>query len=1623
MLLLLSLLLLLAVAMLPSQASYVKRYSTITNGAMTFTGNTLGMSMVAQSSVGAFISTDTSLTAGAPYAPRDGTYGTTLDWTKNGASAQLRMTAPYTVLYAELLWAGSYFADASNPNNAFIPTIETPVKFSTPHATDVPITGDPATAKTSFTQGAITKYWYVRSQDVTSLVQAGGVGTYTVKAIPCTIPGSNTNDNNIGWTLAVVYGNPNLPVRNITYFAGGEFTSGSASTAISSIVGFCTPQSGTINGRLLVSTLEGDASITGDTMLFGSTNPPTNKVSGPNNPVGNFFASQINKDDGTLDTAGTAGAFNAPTDGSKQINIRQGWDITNVDVSGFLSTNQNTAYAQGGTTGDAFLIHSLGMQIDVGSPILPGTLAADTTHVVVGSTVTYTDTLNNTGTVDCQNVMLSNSPPSGMSFVAGSVAYSTNGGTSWITLPAADTTSGTGAAIGTIAKATGMLVRYQMKVNAIPVAPAPAQFIHTDYITYFYRSCPLLPGNNGSITTNQKVVLAPRIEPTKTANPPGIVTTGNIITYTINVPNTGLYATPGTTLLDPLPAGVDYVAGSTTLNGTSVPDVGGQMPYATAAGLIKSPSGAAAGNIVNGESAVIVFKVRVNNVPVPGGIITNSATIDLDGSGTNPMQLAVVTNPPASADLKVEFTDVHTQVVAGALVTYNLKISNVNYNGGQSTVNGMNLSLVLPDTLKNMTFVPSSGTYNAVTGSWSGITLPVGGFLTGVLTAKLSSSATGTVAVSATVSNNPGVADPVPANNNATYSDTIINQADLTIAKSDGENVVPSGGQLTYTITVTNNGPSMVNSVKVIDTFPTQETGAVFTPSQGVYNENNGVWTGLALDAGGIVSLQVKVTVTGANGTTLVNTVVVTAPAGVTDPISTNNTAAENTTKISAGASYPVSGTVYNDANHNGIIDAGEIGVDVPLFFMKLIPNGGTAASDSTPLNSDGTYTFSLYSPGTYTLIMSKTPTLTDITPTAPANWVPTAPLSMSRTIVITNAAITGQNFLVYNGSTFIAGLVFLDTGTGAGTPNDAVKNGTEPARAGITIKVTDTTNTYTYDTQVTDTNGNFQLWVPAAAGTRTLYMTHVLPSGYLSTGGNVGNTGGTYDRTTGILSFYNVPGSQFTGVILAEIPADTFSNDGAKNIPAGQTDYFPHVFITGSTGVVTFSMNETQNPVLAGWVYKLYRDINNSGTFDEQDYEITGPMTWTTGTSVSLLLGVTVPAGAAIGNKDTIVITASHSYTNSSGPMVVATFRTDIATAAAPLGVSVAGTIYADVNHNGMLDNAETGTGLTLYAKIITQGNTSANVAILATPASGVYQFPNVTNGSYSIIINGNATLTDITPALPANWLAVMPANLTRTITVTGTAITSIDFGLWNGGKLTGKVLNDNGAGAGTANDAVQNGTEVGISGTQLKLTNSGNTTTYDTTTTDAAGNFTLWIPFTAGATPLAIIETNSPGYVSIGGKVGTTGGVYTRSSDTLLFTNVIGAVYTGVLFADVPANTFTNDGTQTATAGSTVIYLHTFTAGSVGQVNFVIGRTTSPATPAWSSMLYLDTNGNGLWDAGDQPITGPLTATTSGQIFPLILRVSIPPNASMNAQDQLTITVPAYPLHPLNAQAVWPS
>lgn len=338
-----------------------------------------------------------------------------------------------------------------------------------------------------------------------------------------------------------------------------------------------------------------------------------------------------------------------------------------------------------------------------------------------------------------------------------------------------------------------------------------------------------------------------------------------------------------------------------------------------------------------------------------------------------------------------------------------------------------------------------------------------------------------------------------------------------------------------------------------------------------------------------------------------------------------------------------------------------------------------------------------------------------------------------------------------------------------------------------------------------------------------------------------------------------------------------------------------------------------------------------------------------------------------------------------------------------------VSGSVYNDANHNGTMESSEAGTNQTIYLKLAPREGSVCTAPALqyvtVDPVTGSFSFTSPAAGDYCVILSTDTTLSDLTPAVPAGWLPLETPGGIRQITLQSNPMTGQNFGLFNGSKFSGRVFSDNGAGGGgVANNGIQDGSEAGLGAAALKITDLGGGTIYDSTSSAASGDFTLWLPAVAGAATVTIIETNPADHLSTGGAAGSTGGSYERSTDTLTFINNPGTSYSGITFADVPDHRLLTDNTVTALAGSVVYHPHVFFAGSGGSVVFSASATPSPALPGWSEVIYRDLNCNATFDSGEPQLSEPLSVAAGDQVC-ILMKEFVPAGAPHGAANQVTL------------------
>ena len=104
-------------------------------------------------------------------------------------------------------------------------------------------------------------------------------------------------------------------------------------------------------------------------------------------------------------------------------------------------------------------------------------------------------------------------------------------------------------------------------------------------------------------------------------------TTAREVEYSLAYQNTGNTTATDVTITDVLPAGLTYVAGSATVNGTVLTDASDTDKYNFTGGVVTL----VVPTVVANSGGVLKFKVRVDQ-NTPAGTITNIAEVDPDGS-------------------------------------------------------------------------------------------------------------------------------------------------------------------------------------------------------------------------------------------------------------------------------------------------------------------------------------------------------------------------------------------------------------------------------------------------------------------------------------------------------------------------------------------------------------------------------------------------------------------------------------------------------------------------------------------------------------------------------------------------------------------------------------------------------------------------------------------------------------------------------------------------------------------------------------------------------------------------------------------------------------------------------
>ncbi|WP_276954546.1 DUF11 domain-containing protein [Methanobrevibacter woesei] len=420
--------------------------------------------------------------------------------------------------------------------------------------------------------------------------------------------------------------------------------------------------------------------------------------------------------------------------------------------------------------------------------------------------IVYVITVTNNGPDDATGVVVNDILPDGLIFISatGTGSYDANTGI-WT--------------IGNLANKGAVTLTITAKINLTGSVTNSVNVTGNEDETD-------LTNNNDSVTT----VIPPAADLVVDKE---IISSGNYsdeIIYTITVTNRGPDDATGVTVTDKLPGSLIFISSDN-------PD------YNPANGVWTI------GNLAVGDSVTLTITAKINGT----GIIENEAVVsgnEYDQNLTNNND-SVTSDVPPVADLVLDKTININKIVAGEYINYIITIDNIGIDAALNVI----LHDSIPDALENVEYRINNGDWQEFTGDIYLRTIFANSQVTVEIRGIVNSGYLGNITNFANVSTTTSETDYT--NNNDTVTGEVTAIADLKVVKEANDLTVVAGEDITYTVTITNYGPSDAVNVELRDYFDTSDLLNM------QYSLDNVYWysyeQGSVIQVGTIVSGDVRV--------------------------------------------------------------------------------------------------------------------------------------------------------------------------------------------------------------------------------------------------------------------------------------------------------------------------------------------------------------------------------------------------------------------------------------------------------------------------------------------------------------------------------------------------------------------------------------------------------------------------------------------------------------------------------------------------------------------------------------------------------------------------------------------
>ncbi|HEX7914897.1 DUF11 domain-containing protein [Rudaea sp.] len=630
---------------------------------------------------------------------------------------------------------------------------------------------------------------------------------------------------------------------------------------------------------------------------------------------------------------------------------------------------------------------------------------------------------------------------------------------------------------------------------------------------------------------------------------PTTASAGTDVVYTLTVVNAGPDDAASANMSDQIPAGMTFVS----LMQTASPAFTCTTPAVGAGGIITCN----AATLATGSSATFAVTLHIPAGTAAGTLFENTASVSSetpDPNSENNSTIWGVQIPSPQADVSIIKTG-PVSVAANSDISYTIVVANYGPDAATNVAWADNLPAGFPSA--PMTFVSFNQTAGPAFTCTPGVSttctiasLAAGASATFTLIGHVpNGTSAGTIYtnVAAVTSDN----DP-NSENDSSATTTTVSSADVAVTKSGPASAIAGGPSISYTISLSNNGPDAATQARFTDALPAgltfvslvQNTGPAASCAVPAIGANGSITCTIAVLANGSsaqFTLTAAVSASVANGTTLQNTA--TATTDSVDPNHGNDTSTVATT-VSTQADLGV--TKSGPAN---VIAGGN--ATYTLTLINAGPSNAASVTLSDSLPTDATFVSLAQAPG---------PAFTCATPPVGGSGPVTCSIatlavgaSASFTLVITVPVSAGNGSNLVNTATASSATTDPNTANNSASATSTVNNTADLVMSKTAAAIVTAGQNLTYTlglaNQGTSPANNAQWSDTLPAGTTFVSLAQTAGPAFTCTTPTIG-AGGTITCGAATLAV----GASASFALVVAVAGDTAAGTTLTNTATAQT-------------------------------------------------------------------------------------------------------------------------------------------------------------------------------------------------------------------------------------------------------------------------------------------------------------------------------------------------------------------------------------------------------------------------------------------------------------------------------------